>query len=193
MNNSFTPFSNLKDIANVENEITMVEHKMSENNLAAKRFKEEMDYLQQLWQQQEMLIQTLEAENVEGELHQLVEEENRSEAELQEVKHKLAHCEQQLEHCKQQICDLMDKINEEAGKPLSSDHLEVDDEKAMIDKLQMAIGEKNKELELQVNGFDLLMSEYILLTLNHHFRMKISPRSPNRSIISTSCYKTRTS
>lgn len=66
-----------------------MQRKLSENEFVVKRYKGEMDLLNQLWIEQGLMIEQLESESMEQEFDQLILEGKKYEDEMKEIKMKL--------------------------------------------------------------------------------------------------------
>ena len=144
----FTPFTTLQDIANIEQELNDVQHRLSENEMSVKRYKEEMELLRQLWMEQEVLLEKLESERLEENLEQLLVETAKYEAEMKEVKQQLGNCENDIVKCRENISELMRQIEERNQAATNKS----DGDALTLQQLRISLQEKTREIESQVSG-----------------------------------------
>jgi len=143
-------------MSSLEQQITTIEKKLSENESTIKIYKDEMEMVHKLWLDQEMMIDKLDQQKLDEELDELVAEAKNYEEEVLIMKKKLSNCEGDIADCRQKIAKLMNKL-EESHKCAKLNDLEKEENDRLItDQIKIAIRDKNKELELQV--FHIMIS-----------------------------------
>ncbi|KAJ6219163.1 hypothetical protein RDWZM_004975 [Blomia tropicalis] len=142
-----------RDITNIEQELNIVQQKLSENEISVQRYKEEMELLKQLWIEQDMLINKLESEHLEEELNQLINQATNYEQEMKEIKQNLANCENDVLKCCEQIGELEALLQhlrtsiQEKTKEIDSQNIELNSLKESIERLDETIQEKGNIID----------------------------------------------
>ncbi|XP_046917070.2 uncharacterized protein LOC124497457 [Dermatophagoides farinae] len=137
---------------------------------------DEVDLVKQKWMEQELIIQRLESEQqLEQELEQVIRDGHNYQAEMREIKMKLADCENEVGRRRDEIYKLMSKIDNKFNTRQNSDEFDSTTENqqhsTMIERLKICIQEKedkihNQETDLQVMNDSLEHFDQTLLTKN---------------------------
>lgn len=151
-----------------------MQRKLSENEFVVKRYKGEMDLLNQLWIEQGLMIEQLESESMEQEFDQLILEGKKYEDEMKEIKMKLTSCETEVLKCREEIGKLMNQIDGFPFDTYAANDKSMD-EAALLEHLRVSIQNKTQEIEAQVSGHYRVELSLILL-MDYHIRRQISVR-----------------
>lgn len=142
-------------MATIDQELTAVQRRLTTNERIVAQYRAEMDYLHEIWLDQEALLGRLEAENLEAQLEQLITEAKAYEDELAEVRSKLASCESNIASSRDQISNLSAKVDEATAKlakqAQQEKENEAEDQAKLYAALQASLLEKTKEIESQVS------------------------------------------
>lgn len=143
----------------IDQELNAVQRRLSANERVVAQYRAEMDYLHEIWLDQEALLGRLEAENLEEELERLITEAKAYEDELAEVRSRLSTCEADIARSREQISSLMVQVDEaakakdkERKKEEDKSENEQQQQAKLYSSLQKSILEKTKEIESQVQN-----------------------------------------
>ncbi|KAH9393184.1 Ras association domain-containing protein 8 [Tyrophagus putrescentiae] len=152
-----------KDMVTIDQELNAVQRRLSANERVVAQYRAEMDYLHEIWLDQEALLGRLEAENLEEELERLITEAKAYEDELAEVRSRLSTCEADIARSREQISSLMVQVDEaakakdkERKKEEDKSENEQQQQAKLYSSLQKSILEKTKEIESQKLDLNLL-------------------------------------
>ncbi|XP_027199754.2 uncharacterized protein LOC113793878 isoform X1 [Dermatophagoides pteronyssinus] len=111
---------------------------------------DELDELKTKWMEQELLIKQLESEQMEQELEHLIQDGHHYSTEINEIKIKLADCENEISRRRDEILKLMNKIdNQFQNQKYSDDNQHQQHSNTMIERLKLSVQEKNDKIHNQ--------------------------------------------